>query len=111
METHLNDFEELLLLLVGMLQEEAYGVAIMEEMEKQTGKSVNISAVHAALNRMEEQGLLASEMGGATAARGGRRKRIFTLTAAGKVAIRQTRDLRERLFQAIPKIIWGFSGA
>ena len=107
--TYLGEFEELVLLVTGVLYEEAYGVAIMEEIESQTGRSVNISAVHAALKRLEDKGFVQSALGGATAERGGRRKRLFHLTAAGKRAIVETRALRNQLYDAIPKIAWNLS--
>jgi PadR family transcriptional regulator PadR len=101
---NLGEFEELILLLVGVLHDEAYGVAILEELEKQTSRKVNISAVHSALRRLEKKGFVTSRMGGATAVRGGRRKRLFKLTGAGAKVLAQVRELRNNLWQQIPKI-------
>ncbi|MDX2245368.1 MAG: PadR family transcriptional regulator [Bacteroidia bacterium] len=101
---YLGEFEELVLLMVGVLNEEAYGVAIQDEIKGKADRSVNISAVHTALHRLEEKGYVKSYMGGATAERGGRRKRLFSLTASGKHALDQTRELRNELWQNIPKI-------
>ena len=70
---HLGEFEELILLVVAVLDGNAYGVGVMEELEAQAGRSVNISAVHAALRRLEEKGFGKSEWSEATAERGGRR--------------------------------------
>lgn len=102
--TNLGEFEELVLLVVGVLSEDAYGVAVMEEIERQTGRPVNISAVHTALHRLEEKGFLTSTLGGVSSSRGGRRKRIFQLTHGGKVAINQVKELRNRLWSQIPGI-------
>lgn len=101
--THLGEFEELVLLTVCVLYEEAYGVAIMEAIKAQAGRSVSISAVHSALHRLERKGFLDSEMGGATKERGGRRKRYFSITNAGKEALIDTRHLRNKMWQMIPK--------
>ena len=100
--THLGEFEELVLLIVGILYENAYGVTIAEEIEKQTGRTVSISAVHTALYRLEEKGFVKSALGGATQARGGRRKRIYLITAAGKAALSEVRLMRNRLWELIP---------
>ena len=79
-ETKIGDFEETMLLIVGILGEEAYAFRIAEEFETQTKRSVSIGAVHSTLSRLEEKGFLKSEMGGAKTERGGRRKRIFSIS-------------------------------
>ena len=107
--THLGEFEELVLLTVGSLYKEAYGVAIMDEIVEQTGRNVNISAVHAVLKRMESKGLVKSEMGGATSERGGRRKRYFSLTMTGKKALDESMALRNQLYNNIPDLSYNFS--
>jgi DNA-binding PadR family transcriptional regulator len=102
--TYLGELEELVLLTVGILYEQAYSVAVMDEVSKQTGRSLNISAVHTVLTRLEEKGLVRSEMSDPTSERGGRRKRIFFLTAAGKKALEETTTLRNQLFNQIPNM-------
>ena len=102
--TNLGELEELILLTVGILYKKAYGVAVMDEVEKQTGRSLNISAVHAVLQRLEDKGLVRSELSEPTGERGGRRKRIFLLTAAGKKALEEANELRNQMFNQIPKI-------
>ncbi|MFN8353330.1 MAG: helix-turn-helix transcriptional regulator [Spirosomataceae bacterium] len=99
--TYLGEFEELVLLTVAILGDTAYGVSITEELESQTGRSVSLSAVHAALHRLEEKGMLSSHMGEATAERGGRRKRLFTLTALGNRTLQEIRSMRNRMWDAI----------
>ena len=102
--TNLGELEELILLTVGILYKKAYGVAVMDEVERQTGRSLNISAVHAVLQRLEDKGLVRSELSEPTGERGGRRKRIFLLTAAGKKALEEANELRNQMFNQIPKI-------
>lgn len=99
---HLGEFEELVLLLVAVLHGNAYGVSVMEEIENQTGRSVNISAVHAALRRLEEKGYLHSEWSEASTQRGGRRKRLFELTQTGRSALERSRDTYLKLWGQIP---------
>lgn len=106
--TYIGELEELVLLTVGILYKEAYGVAVMDEIEKQTGRSLNISAVHSVLQRLEDKGLVISEMGDPTGERGGRRKRIFSLTAAGKRALEESIEMRNQLFKQIPKVALQF---
>ncbi|MCF0068895.1 PadR family transcriptional regulator [Dyadobacter sp. CY261] len=101
--TYLGEFEEVVLLAVAILAGDAYGAAITHEIEQQMGRSVNLGAVHAALHRLEEKGLLSSRLGGATAERGGRSKRFFTMTMAGTNALDNIREMRNRMWNAIPK--------
>ena len=79
----------------------AYGVAITDELDRQTGRAVSISAVHAALHRLEEKGMLNSQMGEATAGRDGRRKRLFLVTALGSRTLHTIRAVREQLWESI----------
>ncbi len=99
----LGNFEELILLLVGVLYDQAYSVAIVEEYKKQTGKNINISAIHTVLYRLEEKGFLESRLGESSGARGGKRKRLFFLTAFGVKALDEIQSLRDQLRYQIPK--------
>ena len=99
--TYLGEFEEIVLLTVAVLGEGAYGVAIADELESQTGRAVSLSAVHAALHRLEEKGMLKSRLGEATAERGGRRKRLFAVTVLGTRTLSDIRAVRNRLWEAI----------
>lgn len=101
-ETKLGEFEEVILLLVGILGEGAYAFKIAEEFESQTSRSVSIGAVHSTLTRLEEKGFLKSGMGKATAERGGRRKRIYTITAYGKKTLATARDFKQSLWNQFP---------
>ncbi|MDN5213463.1 helix-turn-helix transcriptional regulator [Fulvivirgaceae bacterium BMA12] len=104
--THLGEFEELVLLTVGILFDDAYGLAITDELEKRTGRRVIISSVHKSLVRLEEKGYLKSHMGGATKLRGGREKRLYLLTNAGINAVNEAKQLRNTMWDAVPKIVW-----
>jgi DNA-binding PadR family transcriptional regulator len=106
--TYIGELEELVLLHVGILHPSAYGVAVMDEIEKQAGRRLNISAVHSVLTRLEEKGLVKSRMSEPTDERGGRRKRIFLLTAAGKRALEDANELRTQLYNQIPKVALQF---
>lgn len=101
-ETRLGEFEEVILLLVGILGKEAYAFRIAEEFESQTERAVSIGAVHSTLTRLEDKGFLKSEMGSSTAERGGRRKRIYTITAYGRRALESARDFRVSLWKQYP---------
>jgi PadR family transcriptional regulator, regulatory protein PadR len=99
---NLGEFEEVVLLVVALLYDQAYGVAITEELEQQTGRGASISAVHATLHRLQEKGLVNSHLGGATSERGGRRKRFFTVTPAGSKALHEIKEMRQQLWNQIP---------
>jgi len=105
---YLGELEELILLTVGILYPDAYTVGVMDEIEKQTGRSLNISAVHTVLTRLEDKKFLKSKMSDPTEARGGRRKRIFLLTATGKGALEDSNEMRNQLFNQIPKVAFQF---
>lgn len=97
----LGEFEEVVLLSVAVLTPQAYSVVIAEELEQQTGKTVTTGAVHAALQRLEKKGFVSSGMGPATPERGGRRKRLFTVTVAGSRMLHQVRNVRNSLWDRI----------
>lgn len=97
----IGELEELILLVVGILYEEAYGVSVFSEVKKQTGREVNISAIHVVMNRLEEKGFLQSFVGGATNQRGGRRKKFYKLTAIGRGVLEEIKSTRERLFRQL----------
>lgn len=100
----LGEFEELVLTMVGILQEEAYGNAIVNEIRERVGRDANLSAVHVTLYRLEDKGYVRSKMGGSTRARGGRRKRIFTVTNAGLAMLKAMKDARMDLWKLIPQL-------
>jgi len=97
----LGEFEELVLLVTAILEKNAYGKMIVDEIRNQTNRVVTLSAVHITLYRLEDKGFLKSEIGGSSETRGGRRKRLFSITNAGLSTLRTLRDLRLNLWQQI----------
>ncbi|MEM7110043.1 MAG: helix-turn-helix transcriptional regulator [Bacteroidota bacterium] len=105
--TELGDFEELVLMTICVIGSDAYAVNVKSELEERLKKKINISAIHTALYRLEDKGFLKSEIGGATKERGGRRKRLFTPTSAGKSALNRLKIVRERMYKLIPGLTNG----
>ena len=103
--SYLGEFEELVLLMVGILNHEAYGINIVEEIQHRMNRKVNLSAIHVTLYRLEDKGYVKSEMGGASAVRGGRRKRLFKLTNAGVKILDQNQEKRKELWSLIPSTV------
>jgi PadR family transcriptional regulator, regulatory protein PadR len=101
---YLGEFEELILTMVGILQEDSYGNSIVAEIKERMGRESNLSAVHVTLYRLEDKGLVKSYMGGATTTRGGRRKRIFQITNAGMAMLRSMKESRTDLWKLIPQL-------
>jgi PadR family transcriptional regulator, regulatory protein PadR len=100
----LNDFEELILTLVAALREKAYGAAITIEIEQWLGRRVTLSAVHVILYRLEDKGYIKSIVGGATNERGGRRKRIYSITNAGIAVLRTMKETRTEIWKLVPQL-------
>ena len=100
--TYLGEFEELVLLTIAALFDEAYGLAIKNELSAETKRSVSIGAVHAACNRLQDKGYLEARFGEATAKRGGKRKKLYTVTVQGQAALAEAKAMRERLWNKIP---------
>ncbi len=103
----LGEFEELVLLTVAALHNDAYGVVILEKLEDRTKKKINVSAIHVALKRLEDKGFVKSRFGGITTDRGGRRKKFYSMTAFGKRMLDSQYELRASLYKEIPKISFG----
>lgn len=101
---YLGEFEELVLIMVAALQEDAYGAAISDEIEVRLNREVNLSAVHVTLYRLEDKGYIRSKMGGGTNERGGRRKRIYTITSAGMAMLRAMKEARLELWKMVPQL-------
>jgi len=109
-ETRLGDFEEVLMLMVGILgDDEAYAFRIVLEFKSQTGRTVSIGAVHSTLDRLETKGFLRSEIREGTSARGGRRKRIYSITALGKRVIKESMDFKVTLWKQYPAFAGKFN--
>jgi PadR family transcriptional regulator PadR len=103
--TNLGEFEELVLLTIASLVNEAYSVAICDELEKHTGRTTKLGVVHAVLNRLEEKGFIKSKLGEATNVRGGKRKRYYNITSAGKASLIKAKEVRDQLWNSIPSMV------
>ena len=95
---YLGEFEEVVLLTVAAFHENAYLITIAHEIIEQTGRPVRLNQVHSALERLEDKGMLKSKMGNATEERGGRKKRLFTVTALGRRVLTETQQTRQHLW-------------
>jgi PadR family transcriptional regulator, regulatory protein PadR len=100
----LGEFEEVVMLTVGVLYDEAYGVSIKKEIETRLSRKVSVGALQSALKRLEDKGYLKSREGEATEERAGRPKKYFQITAYGKRAMEYTKTTRDELWNAIPKV-------
>lgn len=105
---YIGEFEELVLLTIAALDDNAYGVGIKEDIEQRTDRSISIGALHSTITRLEEKGLIKSHLGEPTQERGGRRKRYFQLTNQGKEALRSVKALRDQLWD-LSKVNLAFS--
>ncbi len=100
----LGEFEEVVLLTVGILYSQAYGVSIKKEIETRLSRKVSVGALQSALCRLEQKGYLQSHAGESTLKRAGRPKRYFEITVPGKKALEYARGTRNELWEAIPKV-------
>ncbi len=101
---YLGEFEELILTLVAVLQSDAYGAAIAEELETRVKRDANLSAIHVTLYRLEDKGYVKSSFGGSTNERGGRRKRVYTVTSAGMAMLKSMKESRLELWKLVPQL-------
>lgn len=108
-EYSLGEFEEVVLLTVAVLYEDAYGVAIKNDIETRLNRKVSVGAMRTALKRLEKKGFLNSKFGEATKVRGGKRKRYFKVTQMGKKALEQVMETRQKLWNAIPELALRFN--
>lgn len=105
----LGEFEEIVLLTVGVLHGNAYGVTIKDEIEQRLGREVTIGALQITLRRLESKGFLKSEPGESSESRRGRPRLFFEMTAYGKKALDYTRESREELWKALPELVLGLN--
>src|ERR1051325_7022154 len=101
----LGEFEEIVILTIGILNNQAYSVSIKDEIESRLSRTVSLGALHTALKRLEEKGYLNSFSGETSEDRAGRPKRFFEITAMGKKAMLNAKESRDQLWKAIPKTI------
>lgn len=100
---YLGELEELTLMMVALLNNDAYGVTIVDALKAIAGRDISISAVHAVLHRLEEKGFVKSKMSSGTNERGGRRKRLFRITTYGISALEDLRERRDKIWSLITK--------
>lgn len=105
MSLKLGEFEEVVLLTVGVLHGNAYGVSIKDEIERRLDRQVSVGALQITLRRLEKKGFVRSEKGGSSEARRGRPKLYFTMTSYGKKALDQSRETRNALWRALPQFV------
>jgi PadR family transcriptional regulator, regulatory protein PadR len=97
----LGEFEQMVLLAIVHLRGEAYGIPIVEEIERRTGRSVARAAVYVTLRRLEEKGFISSRMSDPTPERGGKPRRYAKLEAEGAKALRESRRAAERMWHGL----------
>jgi PadR family transcriptional regulator, regulatory protein PadR len=102
--TYLGEFQEIVLLAILILKDEAYGVSIQTEIMNELDRTISRGALHTALTRLQDKGFIKSEVGGATKERGGRRKRLYTVTNLGRASLTQARDIREQMWKKVPDL-------
>ena len=101
----LGEFEEVVLLTVGVLHGNAYGVTIKDEIEQRLHRDVTIGALQITLRRLESKGFLKSKQGDSSESRRGRPKLFFEITAYGKRALEYSKASRDELWNALPKLV------
>ncbi|MEO0337650.1 MAG: helix-turn-helix transcriptional regulator [Bacteroidota bacterium] len=104
MKYRIGEFEEIVLLTVGILGDNAYGVSIKEDIKTRLNRKVSVGALQTTLRRMEQKGFLNSQKGEANKQRGGRPKLYFRLTALGYRALEYSKETRNNLWDALPQI-------
>jgi DNA-binding PadR family transcriptional regulator len=97
----LGEFEQLVLLAIAHLRGEAYGIPIVEEIERRTGRRVARAAVYVTLRRLEEKRFLSSWMSDPVPERGGKPRRYVTLEAEGAKALREARQVAEQMWRGL----------
>ena len=99
MKGYIGEFEELVLLTIASLQEQAYGISIKESIEERSNRTISLGALHSTISRLEEKRYVRSWLGEPTQERGGRRKRYFEITHEGKVELHHMKALRDDLWK------------
>ena len=100
---HLGEFEQIVLLAVLRLGEDAYGVPIREDIERRTGRSLTVGALYRTLDRLESKGYLSSSFGEPTAERGGRSRRYFRVRPIGLRTLRASRDALAAMWEGLDR--------
>lgn len=101
---YLGELEELILTMVGILGDDAYGNAIVKQIKAELNRVVSLASAHVTLYRLQDKGYVKSVVGGATGKRGGRSKRIFKITNTGVAVLRSMKQDRLRLWNLTPQL-------
>ena len=104
MNDRLGNLEEMILFMVMLVHDEAYGITVRDAFMGQYGQDISLSAVHTVLRRLEEKGFTTSKLGGASPERGGRRKRLYRVTRYGYKKITHIQEERMRIWELLPKL-------
>lgn len=105
--SQLGEFELIVLLALLRVGENAYGVPIARVIEEITGREAAVGSVYAALERLEQKGIVSSSLGDPTPERGGRAKRYFRVTRAGLQQARKIRKALVALWRGLPQLEGG----
>lgn len=105
-KSQLGEFEELVLLTIAALHDDAYGVAIKNEMETRLNRGISIGALQTAFKRLEDKGFIKSHLGEPTQKRGGKRKRFYQISPIGVRTLEEIRDVRSQLWSSIPQVVF-----
>jgi DNA-binding PadR family transcriptional regulator len=108
---YLGEFEEVVLLAIAILHKSAYGVSIKDEIENRLDREVSMGALHTALLRLEDKGYIKSARGESGEDRMGRPRNYYEITALGKKAVAYSKESRDKMWEAIPKVVMQLHGA
>jgi DNA-binding PadR family transcriptional regulator len=100
----IGELEELILLAVCILDGDGYGVSVKNEVERHTGRTILLGAIHITLYRLQDKGLLESQLGGSSDKRGDRRKRLFRITKKGMEQLQASQEVRQKMWALIPQL-------
>jgi DNA-binding PadR family transcriptional regulator len=106
----LGDFEQLVILALLRIGDDAYGMLVRREIEERTGREASLGAIYATLDRLEKKGMISSAIGGAGAARRGRAKRFFTVEPQGRAALTRALTALDSLRSGIAGLDPGVEG-
>jgi DNA-binding PadR family transcriptional regulator len=104
---HLGAFEQLVLLALVRLRDHAYGISLQEEIQTSIGRDVSLSMVYKAVWRLEAKGFIVGRLSEPIAKRGGRRKKLYAITADGRAALQTSLRAVQRLSRGVDKALAG----
>jgi DNA-binding PadR family transcriptional regulator len=102
---HLGELEQMVLMAVLQLEDNAYGTTVLTELSERGGRKISPGALFATIDRLEGKGLVVSELGDPTPGRGGKRKRFLTVTPKGLIALREAREAWSRMSEGLDEVL------